>query len=76
MWGKGRSLGVRKRILVNLDNGSAFQGILWKRTGELLELKDATYLEPGQKPVRVDGEVLIERSKVDWMQVQPWNGGT
>lgn len=76
MWGKGRSLGIRQRVLVNLDNGSAFQAILWKRTGELLELKDVTYLEPGAKPVRVDGKVLIERSKVDWMQVQPWNGGT
>jgi len=32
-------------------------------------LRDATLLQPGDKAITVDGEVLIERDNVDFMQI-------
>lgn len=60
---------VRERALVNLDDGRAFDGILWAKRGPLLVLRDAHLLEPGAEPTTVDGEVVIERSRVTFIQV-------
>jgi hypothetical protein len=62
---------IRKRVLVNLDDGRAFDGILFARRGPLLVLRNARLIEPGAEPVDVDGEVIVERPRVSFMQVQP-----
>jgi len=59
----------RRSVIVNLD-GRAFRGILWARRGPLLVLSDAELLEAGEK-IPVDGEVVVERSRVEWVQVLP-----
>lgn len=63
---------ICKRVLVNLDDGKAFDGILYARRGPLLILREARLIEPGaEQPVAVDGEVIVERPRVSFMQVQP-----
>ncbi|WP_234321295.1 hypothetical protein [Streptomyces katrae] len=47
----------------------AFAGVLWAKRGPLLVLKDATLMQHGAADTPMDGEVLIERSKVDFIQV-------
>lgn len=61
---------LRRRVLVNLLDGRAFDGLLFSRRGPLLELRDASLLEPGADPVTVDGAVIIERHQVAFIQVR------
>lgn len=58
-------------VIVNLKTGGAIQGALIEDRGEVLALKHATLLQPAKPPVKVDGEVLIERENVDFVQVLP-----
>lgn len=73
-WFAWRRTAVRKRVVVNLSD-QAFDGVLWAKRGPLLVLRDTRLLEPGREPVAVDGEVVIERSKVQFTQVVPGGGG-
>jgi len=56
-------------VLVNLTDGKAFSGVLWAKRGPLLVLRGAELLEPGADPVAVDGDVLIERPKILFIQL-------
>lgn len=69
-----RRTAVRKRVVVNLAD-KAFDGVLWAKRGPLLVLRDASLLEAGREPQRIDGEVVIERSRVEFMQVLTVAGG-
>lgn len=65
-----RRTAVRKRVLVNLTTDKAFRGVLWAKRGSLLVLKNAELIEPGaQAFTPLDGEVVLERSKVEFVQV-------
>ncbi|MFF9554583.1 hypothetical protein ACF1DY_01945 [Streptomyces albus] len=69
-----RRTAVRRRVVVNLD-GRAFEGVLWAQRGPLLVLRDARLLEPGREPQAVDGEVVVERARVEFTQVLAGGGG-
>lgn len=69
-----RRTAVRKRVVVNLAD-KAFSGILWAKRGPLLVLRDVELLEAGRAPQTVDGEVVIERTKVEFTQVLSGGGG-
>lgn len=69
-----RRTAVRKRVVVNLAD-SAFSGVLWAKRGPLLVLRDAKLMHPGSPAVPVDGEVVIERSRVQFVQVLAGGGG-
>lgn len=69
-----RRTAVRKRVLVNLAD-KAFSGILWAQRGPLLVLRDVELLEPGRAPQPMDGEVVIERARVEFTQVLAGGGG-
>lgn len=72
-----RRTAIRRRVVVNLAD-KAFSGILWAKRGPLLVLRDATLLHPGAPDTPVDGEVVVERSRVEFMQVLaagPGGGG-
>lgn len=58
----------RRQVVVNLASGRSFRGILWAKRGPLLVLREATLLEAGQA-VTVDGEVVVERRTIEWVQV-------
>lgn len=61
---------VRRAVVVNLDNGDAFRGILFEQRGPLLVLRNAEVVIPGgARPV--DGEVVVERARVTFIQVLP-----
>lgn len=59
---------VYERVLVNLIDGSAIDGLLIDRRGPLLVLSDATLLNEQSEPTPLDGEVYIERSRVLFLQ--------
>jgi hypothetical protein len=63
-----RRTALHKRVIVNLAD-KAFAGILWARRGSLLVLRDAELFQPGAEPARLDGEVVIERSRVEFIQI-------
>lgn len=64
-------LAVRRRVVVNLEGGTAMQGILYRKVGELLVLREAVYLEAGHEPLPIDGEALIDINTVLYTQVIP-----
>lgn len=56
-----------KSVIVNLKNQKSFRGVIWKKTGDCLVLKDAIWLSPdGAK--KLDGEVVIFIRDVDFIQ--------
>lgn len=59
---------VRRRVVVNLRSGRAVEGVVVAQDGPLLIVKDARIHEPGTEPSPVDGEVVVERSQVDFIQ--------
>lgn len=60
---------VRHKVVVNLHSGRAFVGILWAQRGALLVLRNTTMHDPGATPVPLDGDVVIERCEVEFIQV-------
>ncbi|MFJ3948989.1 hypothetical protein ACIPXV_02820 [Streptomyces libani] len=69
-----RRTAVRKRVVVNLAD-KAFEGVLWAKRGPLLVLRDVQLLEAGRAPQSVDGEVVIERARIEFTQVLAGGGG-
>jgi small nuclear ribonucleoprotein (snRNP)-like protein len=57
-----------KRVVVNLKSGRALDGLLVRRSADLLFLRNATVMEPGAEPARLDGEAVIARADVDFIQ--------
>lgn len=60
---------LRKKVVVNLHSGRAFLGILWAQRGALIVLRNVTMHEPGAPTTTVDGEVVVERHQVEFIQV-------
>ncbi len=65
-----RRSALRRRVLVNLKTDKALAGVLWAKRGPILVLKDTSLHEAGRQAA-IDGEVLVERSNVDFVQVLP-----
>lgn len=63
-----RRLVLHRRVMINLTTGKAIEGVLVKQAGPLLLLKDARLHEGGGEPVPLDGEAVVERDRVDFMQ--------
>lgn len=63
-----RRLALRKKVLVNLHSGVAFKGVLWASKGRLLILRGVELLELNADPVSLDGDVLVDRDQVAWVQ--------
>lgn len=59
----------RRNVVVNLRSSRAFVGILWARRGPLIVLRNVTMHEPGAPAAPVDGEVVIERDQIEFIQV-------
>lgn len=62
-------LALNRRVMVNLIGGSAIQGVLWDDRGPLLVLKDARLHVDGGNQAPLDGEVVVERARIDFVQV-------
>jgi hypothetical protein len=68
-----RRTAVHKAVVVNLAD-KAFRGVLWAQRGPLLVLRGVELLEAGREPQPVDGEIVIERSRVEFVQVTGGGG--
>jgi hypothetical protein len=62
-----------KRCIVNLqsDKSTALSGVLWSSRGPWLTLRDVSAMRTGGAPTQVDGDVVIHRSNVEFIQVVP-----
>ena len=50
---------------------TAFRGILWRSRGAWLTLKEAAVLQENKPVTAVDGDLVIHRSNVAFLQVLP-----
>lgn len=66
-WWTWRSV-VKRRVVVQLDDGTSFEGVAMSRRGPLLVLNDVTARIPGGSQ-RLDGAVVVERPRVVFVQV-------
>lgn len=66
-WWTWRPL-VKRHVVVQLDDGTSFDGVAMSRRGPLLVLADVTARTPGGGQ-RIDGTVVVERSRVMFVQV-------
>ncbi len=55
-------------VIINLKTDKAFRGVMWSQNRDLLVLRQVTLLEHGQE-AEVDGEVVVERANIDFIQV-------
>ena len=60
----------RHRVLLTTRTGRTFAGIVWVRRGPLLILIDAEAVDGGRQ-VPLDGQLVIDRANVDFVQVLP-----
>lgn len=61
---------LRKQVIATLKDGQSFAGILFDVDKELLVLRRAEMLGPGAgERTQVDGEVLILREELAFLQV-------
>jgi small nuclear ribonucleoprotein (snRNP)-like protein len=63
-----RNVALHRRVIVALSTGRSFRGILFEVRGPLLILKDAELID-GRDVIPVDGSVVIERERVEFVQV-------
>lgn len=63
-------------VVVNLTSGTALDGYLVRQDGPLLTLRAATVHEPGAAPAPADGELVVERSRIDFIQHITDTGGS
>jgi len=57
-----------RRVVVNLKSGQAIDGHLVRRRGPLLFIRNAHLHEGPGDPAALDGEVVIDRAEVDFIQ--------
>jgi hypothetical protein len=61
-----------RRVLVNVPvEESTFDGVLWASNGAWLTLRDVKVLRHGADPAPMDGDMVIHRDKVSFLQVLP-----
>lgn len=61
-------LAISRRVLVNLTDGSAIEGVLWDERRPLIVLRDAKLHTHGQS-APLDGEVIIDHDRISFVQV-------
>lgn len=59
---------VARRVVINLKTGRGLDGLLVRKAGDLLFLREATALEPGSAPAPIDGETVVQRQDIDFIQ--------
>lgn len=62
---------VLRQVIVVSKTGQSFKGVIWSKRGGHIVLKNAQILQDGGMRTPMDGELLIERANVDFIQVLP-----
>ena len=62
-----------RTVVVNstTDPDTEIKGVLWSTRGAWLVLKQASIMKPNHEPMAVDGDVIIHRTQVAFLQVLP-----
>jgi len=62
---------IKREVIVNTiaNPNRAFRGVLWRTHGDYLVLRNASLLQKGEQPLSLDGEIVIYRGNVDFLQV-------
>lgn len=62
-----------RTVIVNFtdDQTTAIKGVLWSSRGPWLTFKSAELLKHGLPPTPIDGEAIIERRAISFLQVLP-----
>jgi small nuclear ribonucleoprotein (snRNP)-like protein len=58
-----------RQVVVNTKTDRAFRGVLWRKRRGYLVLRNVEMLQPGGAMMRMDGEVVVDRANVDFIQV-------
>jgi hypothetical protein len=53
------------------DETQAIQGVLWSSRGPWVTLREADFLKEGKNPSHIDGEAIVHRSNIAFLQVLP-----
>lgn len=60
---------LKRKVLVHLHNGDSFEGVLWKRHRDHVQLRESQLVPRGlENGNPVDGMVLIERMNIAYFQ--------
>ena len=71
-----RSVAVSRRVMISLRSGPSISGVLLRDRGPLLVVASARLHEPGSTTgVPLDGETVVERGHVAFVQVLPATTG-
>lgn len=62
-----------KTVIVHLADDQSIRGVLWAVYTDCLVLRHAAYLAPSAVQ-KLDGEVVIPRERVAWMQTVTSHG--
>lgn len=57
-----------RRVVVNLVNGEAVDGVLVARNGPLLTLRNAALIGAADNPVPIDGDFVVHIQQIDYLQ--------
>jgi hypothetical protein len=60
---------VRKRAIINTKSDKTFRGIIWKHNTRFVILKNAELLHSSKQATPVDGEVIVYKEDIDFIQV-------
>ena len=63
---------VLRTVIVNLkDDGGAIRGVLWSTRCAWFVLRESALLIAGQDPHPTEGEIVIHRTNISFVQVLP-----
>lgn len=65
---------AKRRVVVTLHDGSSWAGVLLDADRDVLVVVQAEFLHPDGNPVPADGEVILLRSEVRFLQVPERSG--
>lgn len=68
---RGLPIKYAKRVIVNMDTGNAVEGVLVKRRGNSFTLRQPVVHVPGLEPDEAGGTVVIDRRRVEFIQILP-----
>jgi hypothetical protein len=60
---------LNRQVLVNLVSGNAIAGVCTYNGRTALVVRGATIHEAGAEPATADGEIMIDRINVDFIQL-------
>lgn len=61
-----------ERVIVNLNSGTVFRGLIWRKQGPFYVMREVEMLsdrDSRMQPKETKGEVLVKLADIDFIQV-------